>query len=61
MSKINIKYMDNSMNTRDITASTIEIKQNTMKIVVAEHNIHYIPLCNIKEFSIDGYNKIKGE
>lgn len=61
MSKMHIKYMDNSMNTRDVTALTIEIKQNTIKIIIAENNIHYIPLCNVKEFSINGHNKIKGE
>lgn len=61
MSKMHIKYMDNSMNTRDVTALTIEIKNTVLKIINADDEIHYIPLCNIKEFVIKGYNTIQGE
>lgn len=61
MSKLDIKYIDNSKNIRDITAMKIEIKQNTLKLTVADDEIHYIPLCNIKEFAIKGYKTVQGE
>lgn len=61
MSKLEIKYMDNSRNRRDITGIDISVKNDFLQIQIANDEIHYIPLCNIKEIGIKGANQIRGE
>lgn len=61
MSKLDIKYIDNSRNVRDVTAVDIEVTNNFLKLTVGNDEKHYIPLCNIKEIGIKGANKIKGD
>lgn len=55
MSRMIIKYMDNSKNKRDITGATITVDNGFLKI----NEKHYIPICNVKEIVIEGSNSIK--
>lgn len=59
MTKIAIKYIDNSDSTMDITGMNIAVKNDFLIIQASEKYIHYVPLCNVKEFAIDGVNQIR--
>lgn len=61
MSKLDIKYIDNSRNIRDITAIEIEVTDKFLKLTNSANEIHYIPLMNIKEFGIKGANQLRGD
>lgn len=61
MSKLIIKYIDERNNTRDITGVDITVTNSFLELTVKEDEKHYIPLCNIKEFVIDGHNNLKGK
>lgn len=61
MSKLTIKYIDERSNTRDITGVDIKVTNSFLELTVKEDEKHYIPLCNIKEFVIDGHNSLKGK
>lgn len=59
MTKIAIKYLNNSESEMDITGMNIVIKNDFLVIQASEKYIHYVPLCNVKEFAIDGVNQIR--
>lgn len=59
MSKLVIKYINNSKNKRNITGQKIKIKDEFIEIHTKENEIHYIPLMNVKEFCIEGHNKLE--
>ena len=59
MSKLVIKYMNNSKNERDITGINVIISDEFLEIHFSKDRIHYIPLANVKEFYIKGYNQLK--
>lgn len=61
MSKLIIKYNDERNNKRDITGVTIKTTPHFLKLEYKEDNVHYIPLCNIKEFIIEGHNTVRSE
>ncbi len=61
MSYITIEYLDNSVQTINTTAIDISATSKFLKIKMTDVEIHYIPLCNIKDIIIDGYNTIKDE
>ena len=60
MTKIAIKYLNNSESEMDITGMNAVIKKEFLVIQESEKLIHYVPLCNIKEFVVDGVNQVKG-
>lgn len=61
MSKLTIKYIDERNNIRDVTGVDIKVTNSFLELTVKEDEKHYIPLCNIKEFVIDGHNNLKGK
>lgn len=59
MSKLSIKYTDNSIIKKDVTGVETSVTNHFLKIKITDKRIQYIPLCNIKEIEIDGINDIK--
>lgn len=61
MSQLTIKYNDERNNTRDITNTDVIVTNKHLKLITDEKEVHYIPLCNVKEFVVKGSKYIRGE
>ena len=61
MSELIIKYDNGMISEKNITGVNITIAHNCLQLQEQKNILCCIPLCNIKEFTIKGYNKIKGE
>lgn len=61
MSKLTIKYMDNSIIKKNVTGADTSVTNHFLEIKTVDKRTEYIPLCNIKEIEIEGANKIRGE
>lgn len=61
MSKLIINYMDRQKDTIDVTGYDIAVSPHFLKIRKKGDEILHIPLCVIKNFTIEGYKAIKGE
>ena len=60
MSELIIEYNNGMINKKNTTGINITIAHNCLQLQEQEDVLCCIPLCNIKEFTIKGYNKIKG-
>ena len=61
MSKLTIRYMDRQKDVINVTGYDIAVSPHFLKIRKKEDEILYIPLCVIKNLTIEGYKIIKGE
>ena len=61
MSKLIVNYMDKQKETIDVTGYDIAVSPHFLKIRKREDAILHIPLCVIKNFTIEGHKAIKGE
>lgn len=57
MSKLTITYLNNSVNTYDVTGITVNVMEKLISI--EKQSKIYIPLCNIKSIKIEGANQTK--
>ena len=58
MSKLIIEYLNNQTIKQDVTGFDISVTNDFIQIKKAEDRMSYIPLCNIKQLTIEGHNKV---